>query len=94
MSVRTGLGTNADQAAAPEPESRSAHLGTVVAVSLAAGLVAAVTLPFLPVGTVDVNFSTAMVLFGFALGWSLLALLSGAGRSGAPRHRRGVRANR
>jgi pimeloyl-ACP methyl ester carboxylesterase len=76
MSVRTGLGTNADQAAAPEPESRSAHLGTVVAVSLAAGLVAAVTLPFLPLGTVDVNFSTAMVLFGFALGWSLLALLS------------------
>jgi pimeloyl-ACP methyl ester carboxylesterase len=25
---------------------------------------------------VDVNFSTAMVLFGFALGWALLALLS------------------
>ena len=44
--------------------------------SLAAGFVAAVVLPFLPVGTVDVNFSTAMVLFGFAFGWALLAVLS------------------
>jgi hypothetical protein len=30
----------------------------------------------LPVGTVDVNFSTAMVLLGWALGWALLAGLS------------------
>ena len=52
------------------------HVGTVVAGSLAAGFAAAVILPFLPVGTVDVNFSTAMVLFGFALGWALLAVLS------------------
>ena len=44
--------------------------------SLAAGFAAAVILPFLPVGTVDVDFSTAMVLFGFALGWALLAVLS------------------
>jgi pimeloyl-ACP methyl ester carboxylesterase len=35
-----------------------------------------VILPFLPVGTVDVDFSTAMVLFGFALGWALMAVLS------------------
>jgi pimeloyl-ACP methyl ester carboxylesterase len=48
----------------------------VVAGSLAAGLVAAVVLPFLPVGTVDVDFSAAMVLFGFAVGWALLAVLS------------------
>jgi hypothetical protein len=48
----------------------------VVAGSLAAGFVAAVILPFLPVGTVDVDFSTAMVLFGFGLGWALLAALS------------------
>jgi pimeloyl-ACP methyl ester carboxylesterase len=47
-----------------------------VAVSLAAGFVAGVILPFLPVGTVDVDFSTAMVLFGFSLGWALLAVLS------------------
>ena len=76
MSVRTGLGTNAGQGADPEPQSRPMHLGTAVAVSLAAGFAAAVIIPFLPVGTVDVNFSTAMVLFGFALGWALLALLS------------------
>ncbi|WP_405065538.1 alpha/beta hydrolase [Kribbella sp. NBC_01510] len=44
--------------------------------SLAAGFVAAVILPFLPVGTVDVDFATAMVLFGFALGWALMAVLS------------------
>jgi pimeloyl-ACP methyl ester carboxylesterase len=47
-----------------------------VAGSLATGLAAAVILPFLPVGTVDVNFSTAMVLLGFGLGWALLAVLS------------------
>ncbi|HET6626729.1 MAG TPA: alpha/beta hydrolase [Nocardioidaceae bacterium] len=44
--------------------------------SLAAGFAAAVILPFLPVTTVDGNFSTAMVLIGFALGWALLAVLS------------------
>jgi len=33
-------------------------------------------LPFLPVATVDVDFATAMVLFGWALGWVLMALLS------------------
>ena len=44
--------------------------------SLFAGLVAAVILPFLPVGTVDVDFSIAMVLFGWAFGWALMAVLS------------------
>ena len=44
--------------------------------SLAAGFAAALILPFLPVGTVDVDFATAMVLFGFALGWALVAVLS------------------
>jgi pimeloyl-ACP methyl ester carboxylesterase len=47
-----------------------------VAGSLAAGFAAAVILPFLPVDTLDVDFSTAMVLFGFALGWALMAVLS------------------
>jgi pimeloyl-ACP methyl ester carboxylesterase len=58
------------------PEPRRTRVGLVVAGSLVAGFVAAVVLPFLPVGTVDVNFSTAMVLFGWALGWALLAVLS------------------
>jgi len=40
--------------------------------SLAAGFAAAVVLPFLPLHTVDANFSTAMVL----VGWALLAVLS------------------
>jgi pimeloyl-ACP methyl ester carboxylesterase len=43
---------------------------------LAAGFAAAVILPFLPVGTVDADFSTAMVLIGFALGLALIAVLS------------------
>jgi ABC-type polysaccharide/polyol phosphate export permease len=47
-----------------------------VAGSLAAGFAAAVFLPFLPVGTVDPDFSTAMVLIGFGLGWALIAGLS------------------
>ena len=68
--------SNADRVAAAEPRARRRPLGGVVAGSLAAGFVAAVVLPFLPVGTVDVNFSTAMVLFGFAFGWALLAVLS------------------
>jgi pimeloyl-ACP methyl ester carboxylesterase len=77
MTQRSATETSsADQVAAAEPESRRRHLGGVVAGSLAAGFAAAVILPFLPVGTVDVNFSIAMVLFGFALGWALLALMS------------------
>ena len=52
------------------------RVGGVVAGSLAAGLVAAVILPFLPVRTVDSDFATATVLIGFALGWALMAALS------------------
>jgi pimeloyl-ACP methyl ester carboxylesterase len=59
----------------PEGPGRS-HVGGVVAGSLAAGFAAAVILPFIPVGTVDADFSTAMVLIGFALGWALIAVLS------------------
>jgi pimeloyl-ACP methyl ester carboxylesterase len=68
--------TSDDQVLDAVPEPRRTRLGRVVVGSLAAGFVAAVILPFLPVGTVDVNFSTAMVLFGWALGWALLATLS------------------
>ena len=77
MKQRSGTGTaNADEVVAAAPRSRHTHLGRVVVGSLAAGFAAAVILPFLPVGTVDVNFSTAMVLFGWAIGWALLAALS------------------
>lgn len=77
MTQRSATETsNADQVAAAKPKTRRRHLGTVVAGSLAAGFAAAVILPFLPVGTVDEDFSTAMVLFGFAFGWALLAVLS------------------
>ena len=68
--------TSGDQVPPAAPEPRRTRIGRVVAGSLAAGFVAAVILPFLPVGTVDVDFSTAMVLFGLALGWALLAVLS------------------
>ena len=37
---------------------------------------AALALPFVPMATVDENFSTGMVLLGFAIGWALLAVLS------------------
>jgi pimeloyl-ACP methyl ester carboxylesterase len=51
------------------------RIGTIVVLSLAVGLVAAVLLPFIPWPT-DANFATAMVLLGFAVGWALLAALS------------------
>jgi pimeloyl-ACP methyl ester carboxylesterase len=52
------------------------RIARVVAGSLAAGLAVAVILPFVPMGTPDENFSPAMVLIGFAIGWALLAILS------------------
>ena len=55
---------------------RRSHVGAVVAGSLAVGFAAALILPFLPVGTVDDEFSTAMALFGWAVGWVLMAVLS------------------
>ncbi len=65
-----------DQVATGVPESRRRHVGGVVIGSLAVGFAAAVILPFLPAHTVDEDFTAAMVLFGFALGWALLAVLS------------------
>ncbi|WP_327633058.1 alpha/beta fold hydrolase [Kribbella sp. NBC_00482] len=59
----------------PQEPERS-YIGGVVAGSLAAGFAAAVILAFLPVGIVNDDFSTAMVLIGFAFGWALIAVLS------------------
>ena len=58
--------TSSDDDAQAEPGPQRWRVGGVVAGSLAAGLVAALILPFLPVGTVDADFSTAMVLIGFS----------------------------
>jgi hypothetical protein len=76
MTSITPKPTSSDQVASAVPGPRRWHVGGVVAGSLAAGFAAAVILPFLPVGTVDADFATAMVLFGFAFGWALLAVLS------------------
>jgi pimeloyl-ACP methyl ester carboxylesterase len=59
----------------PHPRPR-AHIGRIVAGSLATGLVAALLLfaaPFIPPEESDV---TGAVLCGFALGWAMLAVLS------------------
>lgn len=73
---RTAPPTSGDQVAPTVARPRRSHIGKVVVGSLAVGFAAALIFPFLPIGTVDVNFSTAMVLFGWALGWVLLAVLS------------------
>ena len=75
MSWRSGTATQ-DRAGSSVPESSGIGIAKILVGSLATGLVAAVLLPFLPVAAVDENFSTAMVLIGFALGWALLAGLS------------------
>jgi pimeloyl-ACP methyl ester carboxylesterase len=63
-----------------QPESAQAaaksRIGLIVAVSMAAGLVAAVILVALPFVPAKENVLTGLVLLGFALGWALLAVLS------------------
>ena len=79
MSGWTGMsstGAAEDRARSAEPRRNRIGIGKIIVLSLGMGLVAAVLLPFVPWPTVDANFATAMVLFGFALGWVLLAALS------------------
>ncbi len=77
MSSRIGNATSGnDNVAGPVSRSSRRRIGRIVVASLGAGLAAAVVLPFVPAATVDENFSTGMVLLGFALGWALLAGLS------------------
>ena len=55
--------------------SRKGHTGRIVVASLATGLVAALLLvaaPFIQVQEKDI---TGAVLWGFALGWAMLAVL-------------------
>ena len=77
MSSWTGMSSTEaaeDQARPAEPRRNRIGIGKIIVLSLGVGLVAAVLLPFVPWPTVDANFATAMVLFGFAVGWALLAL--------------------
>jgi pimeloyl-ACP methyl ester carboxylesterase len=77
MTLRSASAPTSDDRVPPAGrERRHAALSVVVVGSLLIGFAAAVLLPFVPVGMVDVNFSTAMVLFGWAFGWALLAALS------------------
>jgi pimeloyl-ACP methyl ester carboxylesterase len=77
MTLRNETVPTSDSHVPPDvPQRRRIHLSRLVIGSLVTGFVAALILPFLPAGTVDVNFATAMVLFGWTLGWGLLAALS------------------
>lgn len=77
QSTRTDPIPGAGSAAlAPSPGARG-HLGRVVAGSLLTGLVAGVLLAFAPVVPASEAGATGALLSGFALGWALLAVLSG-----------------
>ena len=69
----SSTGAAEDQAGSGEPRRNRIGIGKIIVLSLGVGLAAAVLLPFIPSPTVDANFATAMVLFGFAVGWALLA---------------------
>jgi FtsH-binding integral membrane protein len=56
--------------------SGKGRIGSIVAGSLATGLVVALVLIAAPFGEAEENVLTGMVLLAFALGWALLAVLS------------------
>jgi pimeloyl-ACP methyl ester carboxylesterase len=56
--------------------ARKGHIGRIVAGSLATGVVAALLLVAAPFIQVQENDVTGAVLWGFALGWAMLAVLS------------------
>ena len=64
-----------DRPSRPNPAPKG-HIGWVVAGSLATGIVAAMLLVAAPFIPADENDITGAVLFGFALGWAMLAVLS------------------
>lgn len=72
----SSTGAAEDQASSGERRRNRIGIAKIVVLSLGVGLAAALLLPFIPWPTVDANFATAMVLFGFAVGWALLAALS------------------
>ena len=58
-----------------QPTAKS-RIGLIVALSMAAGLIAAVLLVGMPFVPANEHALTGVVLLGFALGWALLAVLS------------------
>jgi hypothetical protein len=52
------------------------RIGLIVAISVAAGLIAAMALVAAPFVPAEANALTGVVLLGFAFGWALLAVLS------------------
>jgi peptidoglycan/LPS O-acetylase OafA/YrhL len=58
------------------PATRRGHIGRIVAGSLATGVVAALLLVAAPFIQEQENDITGAVLWGFALGWAMLAVLS------------------
>src|SRR5829696_6476733 len=58
-----------------QPTAKS-RIGLIVALSMAAGLIAAVLLVAMPFVPANEHALTGVVLLGFALGWALLAVLS------------------
>ena len=58
-----------------QPTMKS-RIGLIVAISVAAGLIAAVALVAAPFVPAEENALTGVVLLGFAFGWALLAVLS------------------
>jgi FtsH-binding integral membrane protein len=74
MTTATGHG-DLQQPGRAQPTAKS-RIGSIVALSMAAGLIVAVALvaaPFIPASE---NVLIGVVLLGFALGWALLAVLS------------------
>lgn len=58
------------------PGTAKSRIGLIVALSMAAGLIAAVVLVAMPFIPARGNVLTGVVLLAFALGWALLAVLS------------------
>ena len=58
-----------------QPTAKS-RIGSIVALSMAAGLIVAVVLVAMPFIPARENVLTGVVLLAFALGWALLAVLS------------------
>src|SRR5829696_7414426 len=60
----------------PAQPTAKSRIGLIVALSMAAGLIAAVLLVAMPFIPARENALTGVVLLAFALGWALLAVLS------------------